>query len=310
MNGDSILVCGATGFVGSHIVRGLAGANAQTRALVRTTDASALEHPAIAVVPGDFRDPASLEAAVDGVRTIVSTVEVITRQVQGERTLTFEDVVVEGYAALIAAAERAGVERFVFVSTGDAMLATRTPFADAKRATEARLTASPIREVIIRPEMNQELWFSPPLGFDIEHDKIRILGRGKTRINYVAEADVAAAAVALALAPDPPRLVRLAGPDGISRIEAADLLSEAMGRRMKRRHLPNPALQLGSRLLRRPNPTLASIMGMGLAMDSADSTVGPEAFATLGITPRSVRTYLQQRATTARGAELMQAPAH
>jgi uncharacterized protein YbjT (DUF2867 family) len=310
MSGDSVLVCGATGFVGSQIVLGLAGAAAQTRALVRpTADASALDNQAIGVVRGDFRDPASLEAAVEGVKTIVSTVGVITRQLQGERTLRFDDVEVKGYAALIAAAERAGVERFVFISTGDAMLATRTPFADAKRATEARLAASPIREVIIRPEMNQELWFSPALGFDIEHDTIRILGRGRTRINYVAETDVAAAAIALALVPDPPRLVHLAGPDGVSRVEAADMLSAAVGRPMKRRHLPHLALQLGSRLLTRPNPALASVMGMGLAMDSADSSVGPEGFAALGITPRSVRSYLQQSAEASRGAEITTAPA-
>ena len=310
MSGDAVLVCGATGFVGSQIVPGLAGAVPQTRALVRpTTDASALAHKGVAVVRGDFRDTASLEAAVEGVKTIVSTVQVINRQVQGERTLRFEDEV-EGYAALIVAAERAGVERFVYISTGNAMLATRTPFADAKRATEARLTASSLREVIIRPEMNQELWFSPALGFDIEHDKIRIFGRGRTRINYVAEADVAAAAVALALAPDPPRLVNLAGPDGVSRVEAADILSAAMGRPMKRQHLPHVALQLGSRLLRGRNPTLASLMGMGLAMDSADSSVGPEGFAALGITPRSVRSYLQERAEAARAADLTQPPAN
>ena len=309
MSGDSVLVCGATGLVGSKIVPGLAGAVAGTRALVRpTTDASALEHQGIGVVRGDFRDPASLQGAVDGVNTIISTVQVIIRQLQGERALRF-DVEVEGYSALIAAAERAGVERFVYISTGDAMLATRTPFADAKRATEARLAASPIREVIIRPEMNQELWFSPALGFDIEHDTIRILGRGRTRINYVAEADVAAAAVALALVPDPPRVVHLAGPDGVSRVEAADMLSAAVGRPMKRRHLPHLALQLGSRLLTRPNPALASVMGMGLAMDSADSSVGPEGFAALGITPRSVRSYLQQGAEASRGAAFTTAPA-
>ena len=310
MSGDAVLVCGATGLVGSQIVPGLAGEVAETRALVRpTTDASALAHKGIGVVPGDFRDRASLEAAVEGVKTIVSTVQVISRQLQGERTLGF-DVEVEGYAALIAAAERAGVERFVFISTGDAMLATGTPFSDAKRATEARLRASRLREVIIRPEMNQEVWFSPAVGFDIEHGKIQILGRGTTRINYVAEADVAAAAAALALAPDPPRLVRLAGPDGISRVDAADLLSAAADRPIKRRHIPHLALQLGSRLLSRPNPALASVMGFGLAMDSADSRVGPEGFAALGITPRSVRSYLQQRAVAGRGAEVTPAPAN
>ena len=308
MSGEAVLVCGATGLVGSQIVPGVAREVVETRALVRpTTDASALAQKGIAVVQGDFRDTASLEAAVEGVKTIVSTVQVISRQLQGERALGF-DVEVDGYAGLIAAAERAGVERFVFISTGDAMLATRSPFADAKRATEARLTASNLREVVIRPEMNQELWFSPALGFDIEHDKIRILGRGNTRINYGAEADVAAAAVALALTPDPPRLVNLAGPDGVSRVEAADMLSEAMGRPMRRQHLPHVALQLGSRLLRGRNPTLASIMGMGLAMDSRDSSVGPEGFAALGIRPRSVRSFLQQRAEAARATDLTQPP--
>lgn len=40
-----------------------------------------------------------------------------------------------------------------------------TPFTHAKVATETRLRASSMREVIVRSDMFQESWFTPIVGF-------------------------------------------------------------------------------------------------------------------------------------------------
>ncbi len=84
----SILVCGATGALGSRIVRGLIVAGIRTRALVRPqSDAAALEALGVQVVRGDLRDPQSLAPAVAGVATIVSTANSIGRRFAAERDL-------------------------------------------------------------------------------------------------------------------------------------------------------------------------------------------------------------------------------
>ena len=93
-------------------------------------------------------------------------------------------------------------------------------------------------------------------------------------------------------------IVSTAGPEAITRIEDAEAFASAMGRPIQRRHIPRAALRIGSLLLRRAKPELASSMAMGLAMDSADSGLGPQAFTELGIEPRSVRTYIAEVAPT------------
>lgn len=296
---QSILVVGATGALGSRIVRGLVEAGVPTRALVRPqSDAAALEALGVAVVRGDLRDHRSLGPAVAGVATIISTANSIGRRFAGERNLSMQAVDDDGYSALIDAAGDAAVGRFIYLSLGGPALLVNAPFPNAKRTTEARLRRSPMHEVIVRPDAFQELWLSSAVGFDPAAGKVMIFGRGLSRVSYVGMDDVAAVVVALAMAPDPPRLVELGGPEAITRIEAAEAFASAMGRPLRRRHIPRAALRIGSLVLRRAKPELASSMAMGLAMDTADSGLGPEAFTALGLEPKSVRTYIAEVAPT------------
>ena len=295
----AVLVCGATGVLGFRIVSGLTEAGIDVRALVRPgTDAAGLEALGVDVVRGNLRSRGSLEPAVAGIATVISTANSIGRRFAGERTLDMRAVDYEGYAALIDAAEAAGVGRFVYISLGGPALLADSPFTDAKRATEARLRRSPMRELIVRPDAYQEVWFSSAVGFNPATGKVLIFGRGQTRVSYVSTDDVAAAVVALTSVSDPPEVVELGGPEAITRIEAVDAFATAMPRRVRRRHIPRVALRIGSRMLRRAKPEVASSMAMALAMDASDSGLGPKAFVELGIQPKSVRTYIADVAQT------------
>ncbi|MGW2424669.1 NAD(P)H-binding protein [Streptomyces sp. NPDC001709] len=102
-----ILVTGATGTIGSDVVRQLAGRGAKVRALTR--DPAKARVPAgVEAVRGDYRDPASLEVAVAGASAVF-----LLRPPGPD----------EGQdAALVAAARAAGVGRLVKLSaigTGD-----------------------------------------------------------------------------------------------------------------------------------------------------------------------------------------------
>ena len=293
MDRPTILLCGATGALGGAIARSLHARDVPYRALVRPgSDASTLDGLGAEIVRGDLRDPASLPPSLEGIRTVVSTANAVGRMLGGARDISIRDVDERGNANLIDAAEAAGVERFVFVSMLGDFAQAHTPFTDAKVATERRLRASSIREVIVRPDMFQEVWLGGAGGFDLAAGKATIYGKGRARHRHVAIDDVAEAIVRLTLADDPPREVELAGPDALSADDAVEAFSRALGRPFKTRHVPRVAMRVGRTLMRPVKPEVASVMGMALAGDLEETTIGDEGFRALGIEARGARAYI------------------
>jgi uncharacterized protein YbjT (DUF2867 family) len=295
-----ILLVGGTGLLGSRIAHRLARPQATVRALVRPeTDSSALEALGIEVVRGDLRDRPSLVPAVAGVETIVSTANAIGRILAGERDLAIQDVDVRGYENLIEVAEGAGVSRFIYLTFGGAVRDAGVPFTEAKLATERRLRASSMQPVMVCPDMFQEVWLSPAVGFDWPAGKATVFGRGQAKAAYFAVDDVAEAVERLAEHAQPPDVVPLGGPEAITREEAVEAFARATGRDIAVRHVPRTMLRIGSVLMRTLRPATASVMGMALTADRADTGLGPEMFRELGITPRPVSAYITEVATPA-----------
>jgi NADH dehydrogenase len=290
-----ILLVGATGLLGSAIAKRLAERGIAFRALVRPdTDASALESAGVEIARGDIRQRATLAPAVAGVTTVISTANAMARALAGKTDLTIGDVDDRGNANLVGVADEARVERFVFLSFQNAILDSGTPFALAKRATERRLHDSRMREVVVRPDMFQEVWLSPLVQFDWPKRSVTIFGKGDARHRYVAVDDVAKAVVEWALSPDPPQDVEFGGPEGITRNEAADAFERALAVPIKRRHVPQLALRLGSLALRQLRPPLASVMGQALAADRSDSRADDAPLRAVGIDPRPVSQYIEE----------------
>jgi dihydroflavonol-4-reductase len=110
------LVTGATGFVGSHVAHQLVSSGANVRVLVRpSSNFRLLEDLRAERVEGDLRDGASLERAMRGVRRVFHVAADYRLWTAHPEELYESNV--EGTRRLIAAAERGGVERFVYTST-------------------------------------------------------------------------------------------------------------------------------------------------------------------------------------------------
>ena len=290
-----ILLAGATGELGRRVAERLRARGEELRALARPqTDAAAVEALGAEIVRGDFRDLESLRRAVAEARTVITTVTSISRALMGERTATVADVDDRGNANLVRAADEAGVERFVFVSFVISPVVARAPLAVAKRATEERLARSEMREVIVRPDMFQEIWLSSAVGLDWAAGKALIFGKGETPNAYVAIDDVAEATVRLALADDPPREIVLAGPEALTRKEVVDRFERASGWEIKRRHVPRAMLRAGSLALRRVKPVRASLMALALDADLQPQPLPAEPLRNLGIEPRPAGAYIDE----------------
>src|SRR3990170_5145153 len=110
-----VLVTGASGFIGSHIVERLVAAGDSVRAFVRpSSDVSYLRALGVELAFGDITDPASLSPAMDGIEAVYHAAAAVTDW--GPWRL-FRSVTIEGTGSVLEAAARANVGRFLHVST-------------------------------------------------------------------------------------------------------------------------------------------------------------------------------------------------
>src|SRR2546429_7345341 len=79
----SVLVTGASGLVGSHVVEALAARGEPVRALVRPASRAAVLRLGAEAVTGDVTDPAAWQAAARGGRAIVHSAPIVR---SGEHT--------------------------------------------------------------------------------------------------------------------------------------------------------------------------------------------------------------------------------
>jgi dihydroflavonol-4-reductase len=112
----SVLVTGASGFIGSAVVRALIEEGYAVRALCEPRRADDnLAGLAVDRLVGDIRDPATLDRAVDGVTTVFHLAAIY--RFWAKDPDLFYDVNIGGTMNVIRAAERAGCERLVYTST-------------------------------------------------------------------------------------------------------------------------------------------------------------------------------------------------
>jgi len=113
---DLLLVTGATGLVGSHVVERACQLGLKTRAIVReSSDRSLLDEWGVEVVLGDLTDSESLASAVDGVTIVVHCAAKVGDWGPVE---DYRIVNVGGLESLLTAVEAAGtLKRFVHISS-------------------------------------------------------------------------------------------------------------------------------------------------------------------------------------------------
>ena len=235
-----ILVTGANGFVGGHIVHLLREQSRDVRCLVRDRRrAEKLESWGCEVVEGDMTDASSLRRAVARAETVVHLAAI--RQGKPEQ---FQQIMVSGTRDLLAAANEAGVSRFVHMSALGTTEETKdaVPYYGAKWQMELDVQQSGFPYVIFRPSFI----FGRDGGILPTFRKLAkvapvtpIIGSGEQRIQPIWADDLAAYfAKALDHEPATNRTFELGGPDAVSWNEFWERLKRALGVRRPSVHMP------------------------------------------------------------------------
>ena len=153
-----ILIVGATGQLGTALVRRLAAKGERVRAFVRPTSKSEhLKVPNVELAFGDLRDADSLDAACVGADVIIATANTVAPR--GGK-YSFGEIDGEGYRNLLASAKRAGVKQFIFMSV---LVTPRDDVVSTfryKRVIEKIIVESGVPYTVFRGALFMDDWFA------------------------------------------------------------------------------------------------------------------------------------------------------
>jgi uncharacterized protein YbjT (DUF2867 family) len=264
-----ILVAGGTGRLGTLLVKRLVNRNLPVRVLTRRpARAGHLEGKLVTVVSGDVRDPQTLAPAAAGVDVVVSGVHGFTDPHRNSLAAVDRD----GNANLIEAAKSAGAD-LVLISTVGATADSPMELFRMKHAAEQAATASGVPTTIVRATAFLELWIDLLRQTAARSGRPLVFGGGQNPINFVAVADVAAAADHAVTDPATRgKTLEIGGPDNLTFDQLAQAVQAAAGRAAPPRHVPTVMLHLIANSIGRVKPELGRQARAALAMDRIDLT--------------------------------------
>jgi uncharacterized protein YbjT (DUF2867 family) len=231
MNPRRVLVAGATGYLGRFVAQELKSRGHFVRALARSPHklddiSDALDE----ILPGEVTDPESIADVCDGIEVVFSSIG-ITKQ---KDKLTWTDVDYQGNKNLLDVAQRAGVQKFIYVSVFNGLKLRHLDIVKAHEDFVDILKASGLNYAVIRPTG----FFSDITEFYkmAKRGRVYLFGRGNNRINPVHGADLAVTCVD---ALDGERQeIDVGGPEVFNYREIGELAFHVQGKRVRISYVP------------------------------------------------------------------------
>lgn len=245
-----LLLTGATGSVGSRLLPLLLERGEDVRCLVREPRRLGERRVDVQIALGDLgemSDPYLLRQALRGVDTVIH----LAATIRDQPPHRIEELNGLATVRLLRAAERSGVERFVFFSALNASTAQRTRFFRAKWLAERAVTSSRLPTTVFAPSIvydRSDPWVTLLRRFSFL-PVMPVSGGGRARFEPIWAHDAASCVVA-GLDRDGRERYELAGPEVLSYDDMSDLVSRVAGRPRPLVHLPLPLVRSGLIALR------------------------------------------------------------
>lgn len=233
-----VFLTGATGFVGSYILKELISAGHSVRCLMRDTQAPlSTSHESIEKVKGDLVKPKSLVGLMRGCDAVMNLVGIIK---ENERAgITFKSMHLDSAKNLIDEARASEIDVFIQMSANGAKADGVSAYQTTKWQAEQYLQKAGFRKWTIfrpsvifgapaagQPEFTSQLTETLVIPFPI----LPVFGDGAYQMQPVAVEDVASAFVqALSTPAANQQTYCVAGPMAFAYTEILDILAEGIG---------------------------------------------------------------------------------
>jgi uncharacterized protein YbjT (DUF2867 family) len=258
-----VLVAGATGYLGGFVCQELKARGHFVRALARSREKlDRLRDSLDEIVKAEVTRPETLSHVGDGIDVVFSSIG-ITKQ---KDKLTLRDVDYQGNKNLLEVAQRARVEKFIYVSVFNG---PNLPHLDIVKAHEDFvdvLKASGINYAVLRPtgyfsDMGQFLEMA-------KKGRVYLIGSGKNRVNPIHGADLAVRCVdAIDSASSE---IDVGGPETMTWGEVATLAFAVLGRPAKVTCIPEWLMWSVVRLMRIFNRHQSELLAFFATMATTD----------------------------------------
>jgi NADH dehydrogenase len=242
-----ILLTGATGTVGSALLRRLTAEGSPVRALVRDPSRLGEQRVRVQIALGDLADPPSFRNALRGVDTVVH----LAASIRDQPGASIEELNAVATLRLARAAERAGAQRFLFFSAMGASPHSRTRFFRAKALAQEAVEASSMETTVFSPS----IVYTPGDPWLTLLDRLSRLpavpvsGSGRAPFQPIWAEDVADAVMASLTSRDGSSY-ELAGPEVLTYDDIVRTVLRASRRRRRLLHVPLPLVRASLRVLR------------------------------------------------------------
>lgn len=231
-NSQTVLLAGATGYLGGYIARALSQNQMAAKLIARSPQKlKLLESKTVKIIKAEVTKPETLVGICEGVTTVISTVG-ITRQKDG---LTYMDVDYQANLNLLNEAKRAGVKKFIYVSAINGNTYRHLKIFEAKEKFVDALKSSGLDFTVIRPNG----FFSDMKDFlDMARKgKVYLFGHGEQKLNPIHGEDLAI--VCLQAINTNNKEIIVGGPDVLTLNEIGEMALDALQKPKRIIHLPD-----------------------------------------------------------------------